>query len=617
MSTRRAALAESYAKRSQPRRAGLTRVARASLLVSAFFALDKLLGMFRQVVIARQFGVSAELDAFNAANNIPDLLFALIAGGALAIALIPVLTETLELSGREAMWRLFSRVANWAFLITAGVAVIVYFAAEPIVQAEIGVAPGFTPQMQALVVDLMRLNLIATLLFSVSGLMMAGLQSNQHFLLPALAPVMYDVGQIFGALVLAPSEPVTFGPIALPAFGLGVNGLVYGVILGAGLHLLTQLPGLIHFRFRWSPVLDPVDSGLHKVARLMGPRILTIAAFNLVFVATDNLASRLEVGSVTALVYGWLIMQVPETLLATAIGTALLPTLSEQFARRESVQFEASLARANRALLALTLPITVILCLTLYPLVEVVFGLDHRKHPARGADRPGLPARISGTLVAGSHGARLLLTPERARTAGRGHDRAGQFRRPGAGAVPAARVGRDRARQQPGVHAAGRAAALDPTPFVPRRDAPRRPAAARRGGGGVGRRRGPAGDGPNPSLTCAGCHARPAGWRAGRAAADFPLRAQPGSSVASLTWEGSSSSVSSRGRFSADTCTPSGPAPPDGRLLLLRACGRSPPGRTACAPWHRPPPFVPREPAARRCETVGQVCSAGGDLLVT
>ncbi len=362
--------------RTQPKRTGLTRVARASLLVSAFFALDKLLGMFRQVVIARQFGISAELDAFNAANNIPDLMFALIAGGALAIALIPVLTETLELTGREAMWRLFSRVANWALLITAAAAVIVYLAAEPIVQAEIGVAPGFTPQMQVLAVDLMRLNLIATLLFSLSGLMMAGLQSNQHFFLPALAPVMYDLGQIFGALVLAPSEPLTLGPIALPAYGLGVHGLVYGVILGAGLHLLTQVPGLIRFRFRWSPVLDPADTGLHKVARMMGPRILTIAAFNVVFVATDNLASRLEVGSVTALVYGWLIMQVPETLLATAIGTALLPTLSEQFARRENAQFEASLARATRSLLALTLPITAILCLSLHPLVEAVFGLN-------------------------------------------------------------------------------------------------------------------------------------------------------------------------------------------------------------------------------------------------
>lgn len=384
----------------------LTRVARASLLVSVFFALDKLLGMFRQVVIARQFGVSAELDAFNAANNIPDLLFALIAGGALAIALIPVLTETLELSGRAAMWLLFSRVANWAFLITAGLSVIAFFAAGPIVRSEIGVAPGFTPQMQALVIDLMRFNLIATLLFSLSGLVMAGLQSNQHFLLPALAPVMYDVGQIFGALVLAPSTPFSLGPIELPAFGLGVYGLVYGVILGAALHLLTQVPGLLRYRFRWNPVFSPRDLGLHKVARMMGPRILTIGAFNLVFVATDNLASRLEVGSVTALVYGWLIMQVPETLLATAIGTALLPTLSEQHARGQTVEFEAGIARANRSLLALTLPITALLCLTLYPLVEAVFGLN--------ASDTTLVVRTAQAFLLGLAGHSLLEVTARA-----------------------------------------------------------------------------------------------------------------------------------------------------------------------------------------------------------
>jgi putative peptidoglycan lipid II flippase len=354
----------------------LSLVARASLLVSFFFAIDKLLGLVRQVIIGRQFGVSAELDAFNAANNIPDLLFALISGGALAIALIPVLSETLKLQDRPAMWRLFSRVANWAFLITAGLAVVVYIFAAPLVGAELGIAPGFTTESQALVVDLMRLNLIATLLFSLSGLVMAGLQSNQHFLLPAMAPVLYDVGQIFGALVLAPSQPLTLGPLTLPALGLGVYGLVYGVILGAGLHLLIQIPGLVRFRFRWAPILGTADAGLHKVARMMGPRILTIAAFNLVFVAMDNLASRLEVGSVTALVYGWLVMQLPETLLATAVGTALLPTLSERFAVKDEGAFGRSIALANRAMVALTIPIAVLLGITLYPFVSALFGFD-------------------------------------------------------------------------------------------------------------------------------------------------------------------------------------------------------------------------------------------------
>jgi putative peptidoglycan lipid II flippase len=222
----------------------------------------------------------------------------------------------------------------------------------------------------------MRLNLVATLLFSMSGLAVAGLQANKHFFLPALAPVAYDVGQIFGALVLAPSQPVSLGPITLPAAGLGVHGLVYGVILGAVLHLGVQIPGLFRYRFRWTPVLDWRDAGVRRVARLLGPRILTIGAFQLIFIIQDNLASRLEVGSVTALTYGWLIMQFPETLIATAVATALLPTISEQFARGAAAVFESLVARAVRALTVLTVPVTALMLLFVEPFVQAVFRFD-------------------------------------------------------------------------------------------------------------------------------------------------------------------------------------------------------------------------------------------------
>lgn len=356
-------------------------VARSSFIIAVFFSIDKLLGLLRQAIIGRQFGVSKELDAFNAANNLPDLLYAVISGGALAMAFIPVLSETMKQKGRGETWELFSRVANWAFLVTGLLSLLLALIAPQIVRAEIGVAPGFTPELQALVSDLMRLNLIATLLFSLSGLVIAGLQANQHFLLPALAPVVYDLGQIFGAIVLAPSEGYQFMGVKLPAVGLGVHGLVLGVILGASLHLGVQIPGLIRYRFRWTAKLGIKHEGLQKVARLMAPRILTIGAFNLIFVLQDNLASRLDVGSVTALAYGWLIMQVPETIIATAIGTAILPTLSEFIAQRNLKSFEMSLSRIVRILLAFTLPITVLLIVGIRPLVELVFNFD-----ARGTD---------------------------------------------------------------------------------------------------------------------------------------------------------------------------------------------------------------------------------------
>jgi putative peptidoglycan lipid II flippase len=351
-----------------------SKITRISLLLAVFFGLDKLLGVLRTVIIGRQFGLSAELDVFNAANNLPDLLFALISGGALAIAFIPVLSEILSKEGRKSAWRLFSQVANLAFIVTAVLAVIVSLLAEPLVKSQLGIAPGFTPDQQALVVQLMRLNLISTLIFSISGLVMAGLQANQHFLFPAIAPLLYDVGQIFGAVILAPEEGLRIAGFQLPGFGLGVHGLVYGVIIGAALHLLIQVPGLVKYKFKWSPVIRFKDESLRKVLRLMGPRLVSMVFIQLIFMARDNLASRLAVGSVTALSYGWWIQQVPETLIGTAIATALLPTLSELIAAEERKQFKDTIERVVRVMIALSLPITVILSLVSLPLIQVAFG---------------------------------------------------------------------------------------------------------------------------------------------------------------------------------------------------------------------------------------------------
>jgi len=351
-----------------------SRLTRISLMLALFFGVDKILGVVRTVIIGRQFGLSEELDVFNAANNLPDLLFALISGGALAIAFIPVLSEVLSKSGRESAWRLFSKVANLAFLVTLVLAAIVGLLAGPLVRGQLGIAPGFTPDQQALAVRFMRLNLISTMIFSISGLVMAGLQANQHFITPAIAPLVFDIGQIFGALILSPEEGPVIAGIKLPGFGLGIDGLVYGVIIGAVLHLLVQVPGLIKFKFKWSPVLDFKDADFRNVLRLMGPRLISMVFIQLIFLARDNLASRLVMGSVTALTYGWWIQQVPETLIGTAIATALLPTLSEQAVEVDQKKFRSTLERSLRVMIALSLPITVIISIASLPLIQTAFG---------------------------------------------------------------------------------------------------------------------------------------------------------------------------------------------------------------------------------------------------
>jgi len=355
----------------------LSHLTRTSILLAFFFLFDKILAFGRSILIARQFRLSPELDAFNVANNLPDLLFALISGGALAMAFIPLLTEYLTTKGRAAAWDLFSRVANVAFIATAFFAILIAIFAGQIVRSQAGIAPGFGSQQQQLVVELMRLNLIGTIIFSVSGLVMAGLQANQHFLFPAMAPTLYNVGMIIGALIFSPTEAYRIGAFSLPAFGLGVHGLVYGVILGAFLHLLIQIPGLIIYKFRWTPSLNIRDPRLISAIKLISPRLLTMFGIQLMFIARDNFASRLgQVGAVTALTYGWMIMQVPETLLGTAIATALLPSLAEFAAKRDWVTFSATVEKALRVMLALAIPAAAIMAAGLRPLVQVAFHFD-------------------------------------------------------------------------------------------------------------------------------------------------------------------------------------------------------------------------------------------------
>ena len=353
------------------------RLVRTSLLVGAFFGLDKIVALGRQVIIARYFGLDPVLDAYNASNNLPDTLFALISGGALAIAFIPVLTETLDREGRAGAWKLFSLVANLAFVVTALCAALI--ALFPLVLARRVVTPGFSLEQQLLVADLMRLNLIATLIFSISGLVMGALQANQHFFLPALAPIFYNIGQIVGVILLKPA--------------FGIHGLAYGVILGAALHLAIQVPGLVRYQFKWTPRLTLADDGVRRVLRLMGPRILTLGFINLVFIANDNLASRLGTnGAISALAYGWLILQLPETVIGTAVGTALLPTLSEYVSRGEHAELKRLLRRAIAILLAVTIPVTLASLVLVRPAVKLVF--EGRAFTAENSELVILAARM-------------------------------------------------------------------------------------------------------------------------------------------------------------------------------------------------------------------------------
>jgi len=332
-------------------------IARAAGLVMALFVVSRGLGLLREVAISHRFGTGGELDAYLAAFRLPDILFQIVAGGALASAFIPTFAALVARDDDEGAWQLASAVINLVLVLTTVLAAAAALAAPWLVRTVI--APGFEPARQALTADLMRLMLLTPTIFGVSGVVMGILNARQHFLLPALAPIVYNLGIIAGALLLAP--------------GLGVRGLALGVVAGALGHLLVQLPGLVRHGLRYTPVLGLRDAGVHEVGRLMLPRMLGLAAVQINFLVNTILASGLDAGSLAALNYAWLLMLLPQGVFAQSVATAAFPTFSEQAACDRRPEMRSTLAATLRAVLYLTLPAAVGLLVLREPLVQIVF----------------------------------------------------------------------------------------------------------------------------------------------------------------------------------------------------------------------------------------------------
>lgn len=309
------------------------------------------------MIIARQFGLGAELDTFYAAFKLPDLFFTVVAGGALSTAFIPIFSRFLAQDDHHGAWQLASAITNLALLVVGLLSGLAMFFAPWLVQALI--APGFDVAQQAETVTNMRIVFISTIFFSVSAIQSSVLHGFKHFLLPALAPVVYPLGIILGAIWLAPTW--------------GTSGLAWGAVIGAFLHLAIKIPLLLKYGIRWWPHLKLDNVAVRRVLVLMGPRVLDLGVFHLTLLATTNLASRLSAGSVSALEWGWEFMQLPETVIGTAFGLVVFPTLAELAARDDLAGLRKTVSESLQLLIALTVPAAVGLILLGQPLLQVVY----------------------------------------------------------------------------------------------------------------------------------------------------------------------------------------------------------------------------------------------------
>ncbi len=333
------------------------RLASATLVVMLFFILSRVTGLAREVVIGAHFGTSLELDAYLAAFRIPDLLFQLVAGGALGSAFIPTFASHWARAQRDEAWLLFSRVLNLMTLLLVVIAALLMVLAGPLVQGVI--APGFAPEQQVITTQLMRWMLVSTVVFGASGLIMGALNATQHFLLPAAAPVFYNLAIILGAWLLTPR--------------FGIFGLVIGVVAGAVVHLLVQLPGLWQVRARYALTLSVQDAGVREVMRLMGPRVLGLFFVQMHFLVNTILASGLTSGSLSALNYAWLLMLLPQGIFAQSIATAIFPTFAAQVSTGQVAALRHTFGQILRIILFFTIPAALVLYLLRIPLITVLF----------------------------------------------------------------------------------------------------------------------------------------------------------------------------------------------------------------------------------------------------
>ncbi len=332
-------------------------IARAASVVMLAFVASAVLGVVRQAAINATFGAGATLDAFMAAQRVPETLFVLVAGGALGSAFIPVFTRFLATGDSDGAQRLANGVIGLLAVAATALVVVAFVLARPIVQHVL--LPDASPATQALSVELTRIMLPTVLIFGVSGLMMGMLNAHQHFLAPALAPSLYNIGLIFGALVLARRG--------------NIHGLAWGAVLGALLHLGIQLPIVWRLRFRFRPTVGLHIPGVREVLVLMGPRVLGLGVVQVNFWVNTALASGMVEGSVTALTNAFVLMMTVLGVVGRSVGTAVFPTLSTLSAQHDTEHFRRTLSGALRGVVFLSIPAGIGLAVLSEPVIALLF----------------------------------------------------------------------------------------------------------------------------------------------------------------------------------------------------------------------------------------------------
>ena len=366
-------------------------VAPAAVLMIVATLASAVTGLVREMAYARQFGTGAGFDAYVQAFKIPDLMYFMIAGGALRTGFLPVFTAYLAQEKIRQAWRTFS-VLFCLLLVGGSVVVLLGMIGSPALVYLVG--PKFEAPERALCGELMRIMFPAQVFFLLGGLLMGALNGLRHFLWPAMGPIVYNVAIIAATCFWAPSG--------------GIHVVAGAVVIGAFMgSFVLQLPKLLRLGGRIEATLDLRDEGLRRVGALVLPVVFGLAISELNFVIVSAIATDLGEGAASALNYANRLIKLPERVFGAGIAIALFPALSAHFALDDKARFRQDISFGLRNALFLSIPSAVLLAVLGEPAVRLLF--ERGEFTAEGTVRvaqavawfaPSVPAIAAQYVIA-------------------------------------------------------------------------------------------------------------------------------------------------------------------------------------------------------------------------
>ncbi|HEB13932.1 MAG TPA: murein biosynthesis integral membrane protein MurJ [candidate division WWE3 bacterium] len=325
----------------------------AAMILAGASLASRVLGLIRDRVLAHYF-TGEQISIYFAAFRFPDALFEILVLGALSAAFIPTFISYISKKKEEEAWRVASIVMNISFVFFVSLAVLVFVFALPFSRL---IAPGFSPSEIELMVRLTRILLFTQGFFVLSFFLTGALKSYQRFLIPAIAPILYNLGIIGGTIAFVPT--------------LGIFSPAWGAVIGAFMHFTAQLP--LAFRLGFRPVfsLDYRHPGVRKIIRLAAPRVLELGFLQLLKVSELFFASIVSTASYAYLTFAQHLEMLPVALFGLSLADAVLPALSY---KRASGKFDGVFLSVFRQIIFFTVPVAVAFIVLRIPLVRLAFG---------------------------------------------------------------------------------------------------------------------------------------------------------------------------------------------------------------------------------------------------